>query len=124
MNRWNIPSWLEDEVTARDMDCVYCRTPFASHDGPRRSRQSWEHIINDIRIITRENIALCCIGCNASKGAKDLAFWFLSNYCKVRGITPSTVAPVVRAFLSGVSVAGPAPNSFKLNLSADAAKST
>lgn len=29
-----------------------------------------EHIINDAKIIIRENIALCCCGCNASKGQK------------------------------------------------------
>ena len=117
MNRWNIPNWLEDEVAARDTDCVYCRTPFASHDGPRRSRKSWEHIINDIRIIPLENIALCCIGCNASKGAKDLPAWLLSNYCKSRGITSGTVAPVVRTFLSGAAYSSEsAPNnSFKPN---------
>ena len=115
MNRWNIPRWLEAEVTARDTNCVYCRTPFALHDGPRRARQSWEHIVNDMRIITRENIALCCIGCNASKGARDLTVWLKSKYCMSRGITPSTVAPVVRSFLSGAAVTnGPAPNnSFK-----------
>ena len=117
MNRWNIPTWLEGEVAARDTDCVYCRTPFSSQDGPRRSRQSWEHIINDMRIITRENIALCCIGCNASKGSKELTVWLQSSYCKSRGITPFTVAPVVRAFLlGGVHSTAPAPNnSFKPN---------
>lgn len=104
MNRWNIPRWLEEEVAVRDTDCVYCRTPFTPRDGPRRSRSSWEHIINDARIITRENIALCCIGCNASKGAKELVVWLQSDYCKSRGITPSTVAPIVRAFLSGAAL--------------------
>ena len=93
-NKWNIPAWLEAEVRERDKDCVYCRTPFA--DAQTRSAPSWEHIVNDASIITRENIALCCRGCNASKGQKSLAVWLETTYCKVRGITHETVAPIVR----------------------------
>ena len=115
MNRWNIPSWLEAEVVARDTDCVYCRSPFSAQEGPKRSRPSWEHIINDMRIITRENIALCCIGCNASKGAKELNAWLLSPYCRTHGISAKSVAPIVRGALSYTLLARPsAPNhSFK-----------
>ena len=100
MNRWNIPSWLEAEVIARDTDCVYCRSPFSDRDGPKRSRPSWEHIINDMRIVTRENIVLCCIGCNASKGAREVQAWLASPYCQMRGIGPHTVAPVVQDAIS------------------------
>ena len=99
LNRWNIPGWLESEVIARDTNCVYCRAPFASRTEPRRSRPSWEHIVNDIRIVTQENIVLCCIECNSSKGAKELKVWLSSPYCQARGINQSTVAPVVRAAL-------------------------
>jgi len=99
MNRWNIPDWLEREVKERDTCCVYCSTSFSSEAGPRRSRASWEHIVNDARIVNRENIALCCIGCNASKGVKDVEAWLSSKYCASRGITASTVAAVVRAAL-------------------------
>ncbi len=45
----------------------------------RANKKSWEHIINDIRITTLSNIALCCVGCNASKGNKDLATWLHSE---------------------------------------------
>ena len=38
-----------------------------------------EHIVNDARIITRENIARCCFGCNASKGNRGLVAWLQSN---------------------------------------------
>ena len=41
----------------------------------RRDSPSWEHLINDACIITRENIARCCVGCNASKGTKNLVEW-------------------------------------------------
>jgi len=69
MNKWNIPQWLEDEVRQRDKKCVYCGVEFSKES--RKTTPSWEHIINDASIITRENIALCCISCNASKGAKE-----------------------------------------------------
>jgi hypothetical protein len=63
------------------------------------STPSWEHIVNDARIVSRENIARCCISCNASKGAKDLIVWLDSNYCKKRGITKDSVASIVRKAL-------------------------
>ena len=65
MNRWNIPDWLEREVIERDRCCVYCGVEFTAQSENRRDRASWEHIINDARIITRENIARACVGCNA-----------------------------------------------------------
>jgi 5-methylcytosine-specific restriction endonuclease McrA len=98
VNRWNIPDWLEREVVERDGCCVYCGVEFST-DGPRQRRPSWEHIVNDARIVTRENIARCCIPCNASKGAKELAVWLRSKYCIGRGITEHSVAAVVKAAL-------------------------
>ena len=63
---------------------------------------SWEHIINDEKIITRENIALCCRGCNSSKGQKQLSIWLQSKYCKEHGITVESVAPIIkRAIANG-----------------------
>ncbi len=97
MNRWNIPAWLERNIVERDRSCVYCGTSFAQVSAARRDRPSWEHIVNDARIITKENIVLCCIGCNASKGTKPLAVWLQSHYCVARGITERSVAPVVQA---------------------------
>lgn len=90
---------LEREVIERDRCCVYCGVEFTAHTANRRERPSWEHIINDASIITRENIARCCIGCNASKGTKHLAHWLQSRYCAARGITRESVASVVRLAL-------------------------
>jgi hypothetical protein len=103
MNRWGIPEWLEREVKERDRSCVYCGVVFSLTNKDRRSKPSWEHIINDARIITSENIALCCIACNASKGVKLLVDWLNSKYCKRRGITANSVAEIVKkAFSSQV----------------------
>ena len=102
MNRWNIPKWLEKEVLERDTDCAYCRVDFSQPASSRGSKPSWEHIVNDAKIITRENIVLCCISCNASKGARDLATWLQSNYCKAKGINEQNVSKVVQAALSNL----------------------
>ena len=98
-NKWNIPDWLEKEVRERDKACVYCGIKFTPIQIARKSAASWEHIINDATIITRENIALCCCSCNASKGQKKLSVWLQSKYCLARGISLATVAPIVKQAL-------------------------
>ena len=103
MNRWGIPKWLEEEVSARDNTCIYCRVKFLNvvpRNDSRKAMATWEHIINDDRIITRENIALCCRSCNSSKGVKPLAAWLDAPYCKKRNISKDTVAGVVKDALS------------------------
>jgi hypothetical protein len=101
-NNWNIPDWLENEVRKRDKACVYCGIEFTPAKVSKKSAASWEHIINDAKIITRENIVLCCCGCNASKGQKQLFLWLQSKYCKDRGITADSVAPIIKqAIASG-----------------------
>ena len=86
-------------MRARDKNCVYCRVEMLQkvpRGSPRKAVATWEHIINDARIVTRENIALCCAGCNSSKGQKVLADWLQSAYCVSRGINEGTVAQIVR----------------------------
>ena len=102
MNHWGIPEWLEKEVIKRDKVCVYCGIKMIEKVPPGGSRKvaaTWEHIINDAKIITRENIARCCASCNASKGTKKLLEWLQSNYCKKRGISKDTVAEVILSHL-------------------------
>jgi hypothetical protein len=101
-NRWGIPAWLEKEILERDKVCVYCGVQMVDKSprgGSRRIVATWEHIINDASIVTRENIARCCAACNSSKGSKDLGNWLQSNYCKINGIKADTVAKVVRSAL-------------------------
>lgn len=103
MNKWGIPSWLEDEVIARDKTCVYCGIRMLEKVPSGESRiaaATWEHIINDAKIVTRENIARCCSACNSSKGQKPLADWMNSPYCVERGITKDTVAEVIKNALN------------------------
>jgi hypothetical protein len=49
--------------------------------------------------VTRENIVRCCVGCNASKGAKALVARLESKYCQDRGITRESVASIINAAL-------------------------
>ena len=102
MNRWGIPSWLETEVRARDTHCVYCGIPMLDkvpRGASRKAAATWEHIINDALIVTRENIALCCSSCNASKGTKRLSEWLQSTYCQEHGINASSVADIIKKAL-------------------------
>ena len=99
MNIWGIPDWLENEVRARDKKCVYCGIEMFQkmpRGSPRKAAATWEHIINDARIITRENVALCCSPCNSSKGQKTLTDWLQSTYCVKRGVNEDTVAQIVK----------------------------
>jgi hypothetical protein len=94
--------WLEREVRERDKIRVYCGTQMIERmpsRGPRKAVATWEHVINDASIVTRENIARCCVACNSSKGTKTLAEWIELRYCKRRGINKDTVAEVVRLAL-------------------------
>ena len=88
-NNWNIPKGLEIEIRERDKICVYCSAEFTSSKVSKKTAASWEHIINDAKIITLENISLGCCSCNASKGAKKLSDWLESKFCKERNIQNS-----------------------------------
>jgi hypothetical protein len=103
MNRWNIPRLLEEEILARDTACIHCGVDFSFRVPTRGARPSCEHIVNDAKNITRENIARCCMSCNASKGTKDIEAWLLSKYCERKGINKNTVAEIVRNVLAASS---------------------
>lgn len=99
-NKWGIPIEVENFVKQRDKVCVYCGVEFSTDSNSRKTKPSWEHIINDIKINGKENIALCCVSCNASKGAKLLEDWLKSDFCKKKGITTDNVATVVKLVIS------------------------
>ena len=87
-------------VACRDLVCVYCGNEFAPIGPTGRRRASWEHIVNDVELVSEDNIAVCCVGCNASKGTKSLKEWLQSVYCEKHSINESTLAPVALAALS------------------------
>lgn len=95
-NRWGIPKDVEEFVKQRDRSCVYCGQEFLVKPDSRRQKPSWEHIVNDIRINGIENISLCCMSCNSSKGSKLLEDWLESDYCKRNNISEDSMAQVVK----------------------------
>ena len=99
-NKWGIPNDVEIYVKARDKKCVYCGVEFIEGNTSRKFKPSWENIVNDIRINGKDNIALCCVSCNASKGAKLIEDWLKSEYCKRKKITIENVATVVKEALA------------------------
>lgn len=99
-NRWGIPYETEEMVKKRDLKCIYCGIAFSDSKSSRKSRSTWEHIINDIRLNGPDNIAICCCSCNASKGTKKLEDWLKSKYCISKSISSETVAPVVKRHLN------------------------
>lgn len=99
-NRWGIPKNVEELVKKRDANCVYCGILFSNSVVTHKTRPTWEHIINDIRINGANNIAICCGSCNASKGTKLLSDWLNGKYCATKGITKDNVAKVVKEYLN------------------------
>lgn len=100
MNRWGIPNEVEFNVKARDTKCVYCAIEFSTTGQSRCSKPSWEHIVNDIKLNGEDNIAICCVSCNSSKGSKLLQDWLKSDYCLKKGIDANSVADVVKKVLA------------------------
>ena len=103
--RWKIPRDLASVVIARDRHCVYCGRTFEVAPSPRTAWASWEHIVNNIALVSEANIALCCIGCNSSKGTKSLGKWLDSRYCKERQVTMHTLAPIAISGLAATTLA-------------------
>jgi hypothetical protein len=101
MNRWGIPERLEGRIRKRDKLCVYCHIrlrEYPRRTGVPRNKATWEHINND-DLGSAINIVRCCGACNTSKGAKKLAEWFKSEYCKKKNINEKTVRTVVKIWL-------------------------
>lgn len=95
-NKWNIPADVERKVKERDKKCAYCGIDFENSGTNYKNKPSWEHIINDLSLTGENNIVLCCISCNASKGAKDITDWLGSSYCQKKDIRLETVSEVVK----------------------------
>jgi hypothetical protein len=103
MNRYGICKLLEEEVKARDRDCVYCGVTLTepSPENDKKRNGTRKHINNDKwddEKIMEFNVVRCSTVCNSSKGAKSLRDWLDSPYCVKRKIDQK-MAPVVKRFL-------------------------
>ena len=101
-NKFNIPADVEERIRARDTLCVYCRKVMAQPPHLGALRDDWatiEHLDDRGSLNAEENLAICCWGCNVSKGPQPLPIWFQMPYCTQRGINEETVAEPVKEFL-------------------------
>ena len=63
-----------------------------------RGPDYWDESWNEIRL-SENNLAICCFGCNASRGQLSLYKWFESPYCTDRKINKNTVTSPVKKFI-------------------------
>jgi hypothetical protein len=51
--------------------------------------------------LKEHGLAICCVGCNSSRGKKSLRDWFRTPYCTERttSINANTVAEPVKRYL-------------------------
>jgi 5-methylcytosine-specific restriction endonuclease McrA len=99
-NRWGIPKKIEEEIRARDKRCVFCHVSMRRASRARgTSDATIEHFNNDGPLGKKYNVAICCRGCNSSKGTKRLLAWFKTPYCRKRKINEKTVAKPVKEYL-------------------------
>lgn len=96
--KWGISKELAQKIIQRDTKCSYCGKIFTPNPN-NKDKPTWEHVINDLKIITYQNIVLCCNSCNASKGNKKLRDWLKSAYCKLKNITENSVSDIVKGHL-------------------------
>jgi len=111
-NKYGIPDNVEEEIRKRDMPyCVYChkKMTIPKRGGSRsnwatiehlneRGPDYWDESWNEIRL-SENNLAICCFGCNASRGQLSLYKWFESPYCTDRKINKNTVTSPVKKFI-------------------------
>lgn len=110
-NKYLIPDAELTVIRSRDKACVYCGKemlfPYDRTNG--YDSATIEHLSPDPPYywpeMTADNIAYCCGACNSSRGAKHLADWFETSYCKQRGICADSVAEPVQAYLSRLAAA-------------------
>ena len=97
-NTYGIPKQDEREIRARDKTCVYCGILMK----PRSmgsSGATLEHFDNDGPLNKKYNVAVCCRGCNSSKGIMTLSVWFKKPYCRKNKINAETVARAVKEYM-------------------------
>jgi len=96
-NTYGISENDEQEIRSRDKACVYCRKLM------KKSRRSFgatiEHFNNDGPFDEKYNVAICCRGCNSSKGTKELLTWFATRYCQEKQISLETVSKAVTDYV-------------------------
>lgn len=113
-NSFGISRQDEEELRARDKPCVYCRKVMKTHaeikaaQGERADEATIEHLnfagpfyVRDG--LRKEDLVICCRGCNSSRGERRLLDWFRPDYCVRRNIKVDTVAGPVNRYLRNLA---------------------
>lgn len=106
-NKYGIPEKDEQEIRARDKNCVYCHKAmkeYASTKGTPGDKATIEHLSNDGPSDQKYNAAICCGSCNSSRSNKELLVWFKAPYCIERNINEETVAEPVKEYIRSLRV--------------------
>lgn len=121
-NKFQIPQEVLDRVGEPDNRCVYCIQPleeYKHHAGSKNRMATIEHLREegpfywrDVVVdgvlkqggVKEEDLAICCVSCNSSRGAKPLIDWFAGEYCRERNIDRATVRGRVREYLRRIAV--------------------
>ena len=110
-NKFGIPEKVEQKIRRRDRRCVYCRKRmiYPCSGNNRRDWATIEHFresgpfywADGLNGLKEEDLAICCLSCNSSRGKKGLLIWFKSQYCidRNRNINEQTVAKPVKEYI-------------------------
>lgn len=107
-NNYKIPAEVEQRIRDTDKRCVYCGKLMKKFSvmGDRSDMASIEHFREEgpfywDKGLKEEDIGICCISCNSSRGRKSLSAWFKGSYCTNRNIpiNEKTVADSVRKYI-------------------------
>ena len=101
-NKYGLPEKDLEVIRARDKKCVYCGKGMAnpSNGGQRSDWATIEHLNYLPPWNNPETVAICCGGCNSSRGPKKLSDLFKKVYCLERNISEKTVAEPVKNYIS------------------------
>lgn len=100
-NSYGLPEKDLDLIRRRDKFCVYCHKLMVETN-PNNNRADWATIEHLNHLPPWNNpltVAICCFGCNASRGNKRISDWFKSEYCLEKNINEETVAKPVQEYL-------------------------
>jgi 5-methylcytosine-specific restriction endonuclease McrA len=98
-NTYGISIQDEREIRARDRACVYCGIVMKPASDRHAAGATVEHFTNGGPLREKYNVAICCRGCNSSKGTKKLSAWFKTPYCRERKINKVTVSKPVKEYM-------------------------
>ena len=103
---FNIPAEILTEIRKRDKKCAYCHKAMVfpyervkAIDSATIEHLNREGPFNWEDGLLKEDIVICCVACNSSRGQKLLADWFASPYCAARKISAKSVTKPVSDYL-------------------------